>query len=50
MGSDRMYLSIQKSMQLHLFIHLSQKRAKTTALLDSGVTENFINMEYAKEL
>ena len=37
-------------MQLCLFIHLSQKRAETTALLDSGVTENFINMQYAKEL
>ena len=45
-----MYFSIQKSMQLHLFIHLSQKRAKTTALLDSGATENFISMQYAKEL
>ena len=45
-----MYFSIWKSMQLHLFIHLSQKRAKTTAPLDSGATENFINIQYAKEL
>ena len=37
-------------MQLCLFIHLSQKRAKTIALLDLGATENFINMQYAKEL
>ena len=37
-------------MQLHLFIHLSQKRAETTVLLDSGATENFISMKYAKEL
>ena len=37
-------------MQLCLFIHLSRKRAKTTALLDSGATENFISMKYAKEL
>ena len=37
-------------MQLHLFIHLSRKRAETTALLDSGATENFISMQYAKEL
>ena len=37
-------------MQLHLFIHLSRKRAKTTVLLDAGVTENFINMQYAKEM
>ena len=50
MGSDRMYFSIQKSMQLYLFIHLSWKRAETIALLDSGATENFINMQYVKEL
>ena len=37
-------------MQLRLFIHLSQKRAETTALLDSGATKNFISMQYAKEL
>ena len=49
-GSDRMYFSIQKSMQLCLFIHLSWKRAKTTALLDSGVTDYFVNMQYTKEL
>ena len=48
--SDRMYFLIQNSMQLCLFIHLSQKRAKTTALLDLGATKNFINMQYAKEL
>ena len=37
-------------MQLCIFIHLSWKRAETTALLDSGATENFISMQYAKEL
>ena len=37
-------------MQLHLFIHLSCKRAETIALLGSGATENFINMQYEKEL
>ena len=37
-------------MQLCVFIHLSQKRAETTALLDSGATENFISIQYAKEL
>ena len=37
-------------MQLHIFIHLSQKRAETTALLDSGATKNFISMQYTKEL
>ena len=37
-------------MQLHLFIHLSWKRAETTVLLDSGATKHFISMQYAKEL
>ena len=37
-------------MQLHVFMHLPQKRAETTALLDSGAMENFISMQYAKEL
>ena len=37
-------------MQLCISIHLSQKRAKATAFLDSGATENFISMQYAKEL
>ena len=50
MGSDRMYFSIWKSMQLHIFIHLSWKRAETTVLLNSGATENFISMQYTKEL
>ena len=50
MGSDRMYFSIWKSMHLCIFIHLSWKRAETTVLLDSGATENFISMQYAKEL
>src|SRR5580692_6579425 len=49
-GSERMYLSIRKSMQLCLFIHLARKRAETIALLDSGATENFLNMRYAKEM
>ena len=49
-GSDRMYLLIRKSMQLRLFIHLARKRAETIVLLDSGVTKNFLNMRYAKEI
>jgi hypothetical protein len=37
-------------MTLHTFIHSSAKRAKTLALLDSGATENFLNLDYAKYL
>lgn len=43
-------MSQWKSMTLRLFIHLCCKRAETTALVDSGATENFINLEYARWL
>jgi hypothetical protein len=35
---------------LCIFVHLRLKRAKTIALLDSGATENFINISYAQKL
>ena len=31
-------------------MHTSAKRAKAIALLDSGATENFLNLEYARQL
>ncbi len=31
-------------------MHSKSKRANTIALLDSGATENFMNLEYAKYL
>jgi Retroviral aspartyl protease len=37
-------------MTIHTFIHLRSKRAEAVTLLDSGATENFINLEYAKYL
>jgi hypothetical protein len=37
-------------MMLHIFMHSRSKRAETIALLDSGATENFMNLEYAKYL
>ncbi len=37
-------------MMLRVFIHSKSKRAEAVALLDSGATENFINIEYAKKL
>jgi hypothetical protein len=37
-------------MTLHVFIHLRSKRAETIALLDSGATENFINVNYAHKM
>ncbi len=37
-------------MMLCVFTHLRSKRAKTIALLDSGTTENFMSLPYAKYL
>jgi hypothetical protein len=44
------FISNRKSITIHTFIHLKSKRAETIALLDSGATENFMNLEYAKYL
>jgi len=37
-------------MTLRFFIHSKSKRAKAIALIDSGATENFMNLGYAKYL
>jgi hypothetical protein len=37
-------------MTLRVFLHSRLKRAETIALLDSGATENFINIHYARRL
>ena len=37
-------------MSIRVFLHTSNKRAETTALLDSGATENFISKQYAQWL
>ena len=34
-------------MSLRLYLHTQNKRAETSALLDSGATENFIHLDYA---
>jgi hypothetical protein len=36
-------------MTLRVFIHSRSKRAETVALLDSGATENFMNIKYAQK-
>src|SRR5260370_39370571 len=43
-------MSAWKSMTVRFFIHSITKRAKAIALLDSGATENFMNLSYAKWL
>jgi hypothetical protein len=37
-------------MTVRTFIHSTHKRAKNLALLDSGATENFLNLSYARWL
>ncbi len=37
-------------MTVHVFIHSNSKRAETISLLDSGATENFLNLDYTKWL
>jgi hypothetical protein len=37
-------------MTVHFFIHTKSKRAKALALVDSGATENFMNLDYAHYL
>ena len=43
-------MSARKSMTIRFFIHSVAKRAEATALVDSGATENFMNLTYAKWL
>ena len=47
---EDVYISTRKSMMVHFYIHSINKRAESMALLDSGTTENFMNLSYAKWL
>src|SRR5258708_28165210 len=40
----------RKSMTVRFFIHSIAKRAEASTLLDSGATENFMNLSYTKWL
>ena len=48
--SDNVYMSNWKSMNLRTYIHAAHWRMETAALLDSGATENFMSLTYAKWL
>jgi predicted aspartyl protease len=37
-------------MTVHFYTHSITKRAKGVALVDSGATENFMNLQYARWL
>jgi len=44
------FISARKSMTVHTYIHTIAKHAEMVALLDSGATENFLNLTYARWL
>ncbi len=44
------FISTRKSMTLCVYLQSKSKRAETIALLDSGATENFMSLDYAKHL
>jgi len=48
--SENVYMSNRKAMSLRAYIHAAHRRTETPALLDSGATENFMNLAYAKWL
>jgi predicted aspartyl protease len=50
MGSGNVYISARKLMTVHFYTHSIVKRAKGVALVDSGATENFMNLQYAQWL
>ena len=49
-ASDNVYMSNRKSMTLKAYVHAAHRRTEAPALLDSGATENFMSLSYAKWL
>jgi hypothetical protein len=49
-GNGNVYISARKSMTVCFYTHSIAKRAKGVALVDSGATENFMNLQYTKWL
>jgi hypothetical protein len=47
---DRVYMLARKSMTVRFYTHSAKKRAEGIALIDSGTTENFMNLNYAQWL
>jgi hypothetical protein len=50
MSDKSVYILARKSMIVCFYTHSITKRAKGVALVDSGATENFMNLGYAKWL
>jgi hypothetical protein len=49
-SNSNVYILARKSMTVCFYTHSIVKRAKGVALVDSGATENFMNLQYAKWL
>jgi hypothetical protein len=49
-SKNDVYISAHKSMTVQIYLHSIAKRAEAIALVDSGATENFMNLSYAKWL
>ena len=49
-SNDNVYISARKSMTIRFYVHTIAKRAEAVALVDSGATENFMNLTYARWL
>ncbi len=43
-------MSAQRSMTVRFYTHSAKKRAEGIALVDSGATKNFMNLNYARWL
>jgi hypothetical protein len=43
-------MSARKSMTVRFYAHSVTRRAKSVALCDTGATENFLSLDYAKWL
>jgi len=48
--SENVYMSNRKSMILKAYVHAAHRRTEAPTLLDSGATENFMSLTYAKWL
>jgi hypothetical protein len=49
-GNRNVYISARKSMTVCFYTHSIAKRAEGVALVDSGATENFMNLQYVQWL
>ena len=49
-SKDDVYIAAWKSMTIRFYVQSIAKRAEAVALVDSGATENFLNLTYAKWL